>query len=351
MHQGSQNASYLVHLYEELGPDFVRELNGHFNGVVIDLRHKDALLFNDRYGIIRLYYHQSGGAFYFASEAKSLLKILPRTRAINDTSLSEFLSLGCVLQNRTLFNGISLLPPASAWRFSFEGRDTQGTYFHPKTWEDQAPLREAEYFEHLKNVWIRILPRYFFGERKVGVSMTGGLDSRMILAWAYLSPGTFPSYTFGGPYRECADVRLAREVAAVCQQPHQVLSVGSDFLSQFASLAEKDVFVSDGAMDVTGSIDVYVQSLARSVAPVRLSGVNGGEILRSLVAFKPQRLCHQLFAGDMVSLSEAAAETYRSELVGHRLSFIAFKQAPWYMSAKFSIEHSQIHVSHAILRQ
>lgn len=339
---GPQNASYLIHLYEDLGADFLRELNGYFNGVVIDLRHKEALLFNDRYGIIRLYYHQSDGVFYFATEAKSLLKILPRTRAISNESLGEFLSLGGVLQNRTLFNGISLLPPASAWRLSIEGCRTQGSYFRPSEWEDQAPLSAAAYFEQLRDIWIRILPRYFSGEREVGVSMTGGLDSRMILAWAHLSPGTFPSYTFGGPYRECADVRLARKVAALCNQPHQVLSVGSEFLANFASLAEKDVFVSDGAMDVSGSIDVYAQSLARSVAPVRLSGVYGGEILRRLVAFKPQRLCPQLFAGDMVGLSETAAETYRSELVGHRLSFIAFKQTPWYMSAKFSIEHSQI---------
>ena len=339
---GPQTASYLVHLYEELGRDFVRELNGHFNGVVIDLRRKDALLFNDRYGVIRLYYSQCGEALYFATEAKSLLKILPHTRAMNDPSLGEFLSLGCVLQNRTLFNGISLLPPASIWRFSSEGHSTQGTYFDPKTWEDQAPLSAAEYFEHLRDIWIRILPRYFFGERKVGVSMTGGLDSRMILAWAHLSQGQFPTYTFGGPYRECADVRLARQVAAICQQPHQVLSIGSDFLSNFASLAEKEVFISDGAMDVTGSIDVYAQSLARGVAPVRLSGVNGGEILRSLVAFKAQRLCHRLYTGDMLSLSEAGASTYEKELAGNRLSFIAFKQSPWYMSAKFAIEHSQI---------
>jgi asparagine synthase (glutamine-hydrolysing) len=340
--EGAERASYLVHLYEELGPDFLRELNGPFNGVLIDLRRKDALLFNDRYGLIRLYYHQDEHGLYFASEAKSLLKILPDTRAIEDTSLGEYLSLGCVLQNRTLFKGISLLPPASAWRFAPGSRIKQDTYFDPKSWEVQERLGATEYFEELRDVWTRILPRYFFGERRVGLSMTGGLDSRMILGWAHADPGSLPCYTFGGPYRECADVRLARRATAICHQPHQVLSVGREFLSDFAALAEKDIYVSDGAMDVSGSIDVYVQMLARNIAPIRLSGVNGGEILRGLIAFKPQPLCPQLYSSEMVRHSVVAAETYRRELVGHKLSFIAFKQAPWFMSAKFAVEQSQI---------
>jgi len=36
------------------------------------------------------------------------------------------------------------------------------------------------------------------------------------------------------------------------------------------------------------------------------------------------------------------ADTYAAELQGHRLSFTAFKQAPWYMTAKFAIERSQL---------
>jgi hypothetical protein len=58
--------------------------------------------------------------------------------------------------------------------------------------------------------------------------------------------------------------------------------VGAEFLSQFHDLAERAVYISDGTMDVTGSIDLYVQGLARQIAPVRLSGVCGGEILRRL---------------------------------------------------------------------
>jgi asparagine synthase (glutamine-hydrolysing) len=118
--------------------------------------------------------------------------------------------------------------------------------------------------------------------------------------------------------------------------------VGTEFLSQFHDLAEKAVYISDGTMDVTGSIDMYVQRLARQIAAVRLSGVCGGEILRRLVMFKPDPPQQSLFDPELERSFQDAAATYAGELQGHRLSFTSFKQAPWYMASKFSVERSQL---------
>jgi asparagine synthase (glutamine-hydrolysing) len=164
----------------------------------------------------------------------------------------------------------------------------------------------------------------------------------MILAWAPRPPGTLPCYTWGGTYRDCADVKIARRTAELCGQPHNTLVVGSEFLSQFGDLAERAVFISDGTMDVTGSIDVYVQNLARQIAPVRISGVCGGEILRRLVMFKPDPPQQGLFDPELESSFRNAAATYADEVQGHRLSFTSFKQAPWFMASKFTVERSQL---------
>ena len=50
--------SYLVHLYEE-DPEYPKGLNGRFHGLLIDGRQGTAKLFNDRYGLQRIYYHES----------------------------------------------------------------------------------------------------------------------------------------------------------------------------------------------------------------------------------------------------------------------------------------------------
>ncbi len=164
----------------------------------------------------------------------------------------------------------------------------------------------------------------------------------MILACASCAPGSLPCFTFSGGYRDCMDVKVAREIAEICRQPHHVIAVDGEFLSEFPSLAEKAVYISDGAMDVTGSIDLYVQRKAREIAAVRVTGTNGGEMLRRLVAFKPTRISQDLFEPQLKRFVDEAFWTYANELRGHALSFTAFKQAPWYLGSKFVLERSQV---------
>ncbi len=338
----ANDASYLMHLYEETGISFLERLNGWFSGVLMDFREGKVVLFNDRYGLGRIYYHENSDDFFFSSEAKSLLSVLPGVRQLDMKSLAEYFSCGCALQNRTLFSGISLLPPASRWTFSRNQPVKRETYFSKELWENQSLLKEKDYYEELKATFRRILPRYFQGKKQIGMSLTGGLDGRMIMAWAKRSPGTLPCYTFGSTYRDNTDVIAARRVAKACGQPHRVITVDGEFLRQFPALAEKAVYVSDGAMDVTGSVELYVNKMAREIAPVRLTGNYGSEIVRGSVAFKPHSLSDVLFAPEFVRFSGAAAATYDAEAKCHPLSFIAFKQVPWHHFSRLAVEQSQL---------
>jgi len=334
----------LLHLYEELGLSALQKLNGWFSGLLIDLRHRHTILFNDRYALGRIYIHEGNCHVLFSSEAKSLLAAVPNSRELDSRSLGEWLSCGCVLGNKSLFRGVSLLPPGSAWIFSANGVLTKQTYFRADLWENQPLLSPSEFSERFGEMFCRVLGRYTNGSRPVGMSLTGGLDSRMIMACARANPRKLPCYTFNGSYRDCVDVRIARKVAVACDQPHQTISVGSEFLAQFPRLAEETVQITDGAMDVSGAAELYVNRLARQIAPVRLTGNYGSEILRRHVAFKPRALSPEMFSPDLNRHIVAAASTYSEEAHGNPLSFIAFKQVPWYHYARFALEQSQITV-------
>ncbi len=338
----STAAERILAQYEERGIDCVHGLNGGFNAVIVDSRAMRAFLFNDRYGLLRLHCHANEQALYFASEPKPILRLLPETRRLDVRGLGEYLSLGCVIQNRTLFSGINLLPGGSLWSIAPGESLRRGTTFDPAELEALEALPASRYEDELRSLWPDVLDRYFKGPQRVGLSMTGGLDSRMILAWANKAPGTLPCYTFGGPFRECNDVRLAREAATLCHQPHEVVTVSGEFLSEFPALAEQAVLISGGAMDVTGAVDVYVQRRAREIAPVRLSGVNGGELLRNVINFGPRPLNRQIFSGDVIEAASLAARTYEEETRGHPATFVSFKQAPWQMATKLGVEHSQL---------
>ena len=137
--------SYLVHRYEE-EPDFPKRLNGRFHGLAADRSRGTVTLFNDRYGLQRIYYHEAKDAFYFAAEAKAILKVRPELRATDPRGLGEFIVCGCVLENRTLFSGVHVLPPGAAWTFRGGVLEKKAPYFEPREWEEQEPLNQEAYY-------------------------------------------------------------------------------------------------------------------------------------------------------------------------------------------------------------
>jgi asparagine synthase (glutamine-hydrolysing) len=338
------SASWLLERYEQQGEEFLTGLNGWFSGLIIDRRAHKVILFNDRFGLGRIYLHQRGDRVYFASEAKALLAAEPQLRRLRSDSLGELISCGCPLEGRTLFDGIEQLPPASCWTFTPDGALTRRRYFDVAQWQGAAPLGEAEYYEALKETFARVLPRYTRSAGPMAVSLTGGVDSRMVMAWTHMPPGALPAFTFGGMFRECVDVSIAREVARVCGQPHEILPVGEEFLAQFPKLAEQTVYFSDGTMDVSGSPDLYVNRLARHIAPLRLTGNYGGEILRRIVAFKPMNVSTQSFAPEFAAHIDAARAHYGSVMTDDKLQFVLTRQVPWHHFSRLSVEQSQLTV-------
>jgi asparagine synthase (glutamine-hydrolysing) len=342
----SGTAEFLVHLYEESGEDFFENVNGLFSGALIDFKKRRLVLFNDRYGLGRIYYHQTTNGFSFASEAKALLKVRPMLRKMSPESLGELFGCGSVLQDKTLFPEIFLLPAGSRWIFDFNGLLERKLSFSRSLWENQEPLPAEDYYQELKETFRRILPRYFAGPQLPAMSLTGGLDSRIIMAWARFRPQELQCCSYIGPFRECADARIARQVAAATKQKHCNLKVDDEFLREFPKWAKRSVYLTDGTMDVSGSAGLYANQVTRrDVAPIRMTGNYGGEILRGLIAFGPAKLKNLYFSAEFLSYVRAGASKVIEERNNlNRNSFIAFRQVPWHHFPRFALESSQLTV-------
>ena len=139
-------------------------------------------MFNDRYGSERVYFSGVGEDTYFASEAKALLCVVPGTRQFDEQGVQEWLAYGSISDWRTLFRGIEVLPGASLWRLGGHGSQVRRIYFDPAEWESQTVLAPAEFEAQYVETFRAILPAYFQADSGVGISITGGLDTRMIMA-------------------------------------------------------------------------------------------------------------------------------------------------------------------------
>lgn len=338
----SENASYLVHLYEEEGDRFFKKLNGWFCGLLIDTRRGKAYLFNDRYGMCRIFIHENKDGLYFSSEAKALLAVLPEARQFDPEGLGEFLTCGCTLGSRSLYKGLNVLPKGALWISEHGEVKKRGSYFNLGEWVGQQRLDEKQFSHRVVESFGDLVKRYSGGPLPVGISLTGGLDSRMIMACLDKIPGGFPCYTFGSMYRDTFDVQTAREVAKACGQPHHELVMGEEFLRDFPRYLEKAVYISDGYLGLSGAAELYVNSLARSLAPVRLTGNYGGELLRGHRAFKYGFPGRGFISLELQPFLHEAQTTFQELENTDAVTFALFNQAPSQGYGRLAIERSQV---------
>lgn len=336
------DASYLLDAYMLEGENFFASLNGWFCGLIVDVQCSAVRLFNDRYGMSRLYIYEAPDGFYFASEAKALLKVRKELRQFDLQSLGEFFACDCVLENRTLFSNVSLLPGGSLWTFE-AGRLARKTfYFTPQQWENQEPLPRELFHREVSESFSRLLPLYSQFQKTTAISLTGGLDTRMILAYMNARPGDFPCYTFAGIGKDTFDVKIARKVASACGQTHTTVKLDRDFLADLPAYAEKTIYISDGCHDVCGSHDIYLNSLAREIAPVRLTGKFGSEVLRGVRMLKPQSRALDHLDPVFGPYVDGVAAKLASMGAMNEISFTVFADIPWYEYGRLAVEQSQL---------
>ena len=330
----------LVKRCERPGEKFYESLNGLFAGLLIDRQANQVVLFNDRYGVGRLYWHETAEAFYFASEAKALLRVLPGLREFDRDGVAQFLGVGTPLGGRTLFRDIRLLPAAARWSFG-EGGCRRETYFSPATWESQAELSADEYGQAFSATFKKILPRYFSADKKIGIALTGGLDTRMLMAAHPHASARETSYTFTGPEGRTLDDRIAARVADACGLEHRLLRLGGDFFQDFAAHADKTIFVTDGMSGILGAHEIYFHKLARPMAEIRLTGNFGGEILRGVSTFKPAGVAPRMLSPEIFPAVNAAGVALK-KLKYNATTFAAFQEVPLSLFGNLAAGSSQL---------
>ncbi len=333
--------AHLIHAAEE-DREFPAGVNGQFHGLLVDRARGTARLFNDRYAARRLYVHQAEDGFYFAAEAKALLAVRPELRRVSARALGELVSCGCVLEDRTLFDGIGILPWGAAWTFRNGALEAKGNYFSHREWEEQSELEDEEYYGAIRDAMVGNLPRYFRETGRIGMSLTGGLDTRIIMAFHRPAPGTLPCYTFGGGYRESRDVKIARRVARECAQAHQVIPLGQEFLHDFPYYAERSVFLTDGTASVSRCPGIYVNRKAREIAPVRMTGNYGDEMMRHFVVFHPSPPADGVFNREFLREAAAAGQTYARSMGELKPVQASLRQISWFFYGLQALEGSQI---------
>ena len=172
----------LVAAYAQLGESLLAHLRGEFALLLWDARARMGLLARDQLGSGNLFVHAGAGLLLFASELKNLLELLPRTPAPEREALVHWLAAGMVPIHKTMYEGVVSLPPASVLRLR-SGSWEVARYWTP-SYVEPRPLDADGAADELRSAVFEAVGRRLQGRRKVGVLVSGGLDSGTVLAVA-----------------------------------------------------------------------------------------------------------------------------------------------------------------------
>jgi asparagine synthase (glutamine-hydrolysing) len=270
------DGAVIPHLYEELGSELFRELDGIFAIALWDGSERTLVLARDKLGVKPLYLYRRDNELRFASEIKALLKDPDVPRRLDLAALDQHLTYRFTPAPQTLLEGVEKLEPATVltWR--------DGVVRRQQYWRTDSTLRRDLSFREAAGELQRHLRaavhRQMMSDRPIGVMLSGGVDSGAIVALMAERSSQVKTFTVGFEGGGDADeTALARATAArFGTQHHELIVGGTDFAAELPS-------VIDGLEEPVGTSSALgvrvVAKLAREHVPVVLSGQGADELL------------------------------------------------------------------------
>jgi asparagine synthase (glutamine-hydrolysing) len=206
--------------YKQWGDEVLNHLNGMFGLAIWDVRRKRLVVARDPFGIKPIYYRIDKGRAYFGSEIRPVIATNPEKPEVDPVSLNLFLRYRFTPSPRTVFEGVQKLAPGSMLIFE-KGEYKSRLWYRFKPSPFSPMKSDAEAREELLELYKRSVKRHLLSDVPVGLLLSGGIDSALLLALMNLYGKSWRTYTVG--YGEnFADDELAdaADTAAALSSEH-----------------------------------------------------------------------------------------------------------------------------------
>jgi asparagine synthase (glutamine-hydrolysing) len=205
------DSEVILNAFAAWGEGCLRRFNGMFAFAIWDKERQELFLARDRYGIKPLYYTRQGTHFLFGSEVKAILAHPDYKPAMDRQALLEYFTFQNFFTDRTLFDGVSLLPAGTSLRLTLCASETP---LPVRYWDynfaepdDQGDARE--YAEELDRLFVQAVSRQLVSDVDVGSYLSGGMDSGSITAIAARQLPNLKTFTCGFDLSSASGLELA----------------------------------------------------------------------------------------------------------------------------------------------
>ncbi len=215
----------IIHGYKQWGDEVLNRLNGMFGLAIWDVRKKRLVVARDPFGIKLIYWRVHSGRLYFGSEMRPVRAAMEEKAEIDPTSLNLFLRNRFTPSPYTILKGVYKLAPGTKITVQDGAFEVSRWYrFKPVPFSPAKSPREAQ--EELLEIYKSAVKRQLISDVPVGLLLSGGLDSGLLLALMNLNGTSWPTYTvgYGSTYAddELAD---AAETARILGAKHSSITI------------------------------------------------------------------------------------------------------------------------------
>ena len=272
----NSDTEVIIHGYKEWSTDVFNHVNGMFGLAIWDVRNQRLVVARDAMGIKLVYYKVNNGRLIFGSEVRPVIAAEQRKPNVDPVALNLFLRFRYTPSPLTIFDGIRKLAPGTMLVLeNGECRQKRWYSYTRVPFLDGKDEEEAE--QELLELYRGAVRRHLLSDVPVGILLSGGLDSGLLLALMNEQGGPWPAYTIGyGETFEDDELADAAETAAMLGARHVTVKLDRD---EFEKSLPKIVECLEEPIAASSIVPMYfIAQRARQDVKVALIGQGPDEL-------------------------------------------------------------------------
>ena len=266
----------IIYGYKQWGTEVFNRLNGMFGLALWDAKAKRLILARDAMGIKLVYYKIDSGSVYFGSEIRAVVAASAEKPDVDPVALNLFLRYRYTPSPLTMFKEIKKLAPGTMLIFD-NGLSRLERWYRYKPVPFSPPKTDAEAREELLEIYKEAVKRQLMSDVPLGLLLSGGVDSGLLLGLMKLNGDSWPTYTVGyGKKFKDDELSDAAETARIFSA--QNVSVELDRETFEASLPKIVSFLEEPVCTSSIVPMYFVSQRAREDVKVALIGQGPDEL-------------------------------------------------------------------------
>ncbi len=265
----------IIQILERQNFTELKNLNGVFAIIAYNKKEEKYYLISDRRSQYPLYYYIKNETAIISSDLSSFCRLLDHTK-FNEKWLYDYMFFHYPIGDDTFLENVKRLSYSSVLIYCNKTKEIKLKNYAEVFKKKEKLLMGNEGIEYAKEVFSKVVPKYFDGSENIACALTGGWDGRTNVA---LAPdrNKITTYTYGG--KDCNDIIFSRKAVKDIKTKHFEITFDDNFVNNLKTQMYETVYFSSGTQPILRStlLDVYSRLAG---FPLVVSGISYDGLFR-----------------------------------------------------------------------